>query len=192
MGNRICDGVFGASDPKKIFRLLHSVRLDDKQTQKSTSAHHSLHALKCMRARTRCRPCNVYSCIENAGTRNASARASCNEVCAIDVVCKQSLSPAVYGCLDVRATTCCDENNAVARFNIAVLGKAMVLSYEDAPLSDTMPYLVHRLTPLPVTAFVGRAAKRNPPVPVREAVWWWFKDRASTVWWCAVPCRAMQ
>jgi hypothetical protein len=66
----------------------------------------------------------------------------------------------------------------------------MVLSYEDAPLSDTMPYLVHRLTPVPVTGFVGRAARRQPPVPVREAVWWWFKDRASVGWSGAMLCIA--
>ena len=66
----------------------------------------------------------------------------------------------------------------------------MVLTHEDAPLADEMPYLVHRLTPLPVTTFVGRAAKRDPPVPVTDALWWWFKDRASSAGSRAVQCNA--
>jgi len=66
----------------------------------------------------------------------------------------------------------------------------MVLTHEDAPLSDQMPYLVHRLSPVPVTTFVGRAAKREPPVPVKDCLWWWFKDPASSTGSRAVPCNA--
>jgi hypothetical protein len=66
----------------------------------------------------------------------------------------------------------------------------MVLTHEDAPLADQMPYLVHRLSPVPVTTFVGRAAKREPPVPVKDCLWWWFKDPASSTGSRAVPCNA--
>ena len=52
----------------------------------------------------------------------------------------------------------------------------MVLSYEDAPLGDAMPYFSCRLAPLPITTFVGRSAKRNPACPAKETVFWWFKD----------------
>ena len=52
----------------------------------------------------------------------------------------------------------------------------MVLSYEDAPLGDAMPYFSCRLAPLPITTFVGRSAKRHPACPAKETVFWWFKD----------------
>jgi len=69
--------------------------------------------------------------------------------------------------------------------------EALVLSYEDSPLEDSMPYLGCRLSPLPVTCFVGRSARRAPPCPVKETVWWWFKDlvfRSCLSWPCHMPC----
>jgi len=69
--------------------------------------------------------------------------------------------------------------------------EALVLSYEDAPLEDSMPYLSCRLSPLPVTSFVGRSARRAPPCSAKETVWWWFKDlvfRFCLSRPCHMPC----
>lgn len=54
--------------------------------------------------------------------------------------------------------------------------QALVISYEDAPLEEQMPYLSTRLAPMPVVQFIGRSAKREPRCPASETVFHWYKD----------------
>ena len=54
--------------------------------------------------------------------------------------------------------------------------QVMVLTHEDATDEEKMPYLAVRCAPLVVKEFFGRAAKRNPPCPVAECIWWWWKE----------------
>ena len=52
----------------------------------------------------------------------------------------------------------------------------MVLTHEDATDEEKMPYLAIRCHPLVVKEFFGRAAKREPPCPAAEDIWWGWKD----------------
>lgn len=59
--------------------------------------------------------------------------------------------------------------------------KALSLTYEDADISTTMPYLPTRLRPLQSLNFLGRSAKRDPPVKVEWTVWHWFLERCRHI-----------
>ena len=55
-------------------------------------------------------------------------------------------------------------------------GQVMVLTHEDATEEEKMPYMAVRCHPMVVKEFYGRAAKRDPPCPASECIWWWWKD----------------
>ena len=59
--------------------------------------------------------------------------------------------------------------------------QVMVLTHEDAPLEETMPYFGCRLAPAKPNLFFGRAAKREPRTKTAHAVFDWFKDHLLTV-----------
>ena len=52
----------------------------------------------------------------------------------------------------------------------------MVLTHEDASEEEKMPYMAIRCHPVVVKEFFGRAAKRDPPCPAADCIWWWWKD----------------
>lgn len=58
--------------------------------------------------------------------------------------------------------------------------QVMVLTHEDASDEEKMPYLAIRCHPLVVKEFFGRAAKRDPPCPASDCIWWWWKDHYQT------------
>ena len=51
-----------------------------------------------------------------------------------------------------------------------------MLTHEDAPLSDQMPYIGSILQPLKPRVFLGRSAKKEPICQPRHAVYKWFQD----------------
>ena len=54
--------------------------------------------------------------------------------------------------------------------------EVMVLTYEDAPMEETMPYFGCRLAPAMPNLFFGRSAKRTPKTQASQTVFDWFKD----------------
>ena len=54
--------------------------------------------------------------------------------------------------------------------------EVMVLTHEDATDEEKMPYMAIRCHPMVVKEFFGRAARRDPPCPVSDCIWWWWKD----------------
>ena len=56
------------------------------------------------------------------------------------------------------------------------LREVMVLTYEDAPVEETMPYFGCRLAPATPNLFFGRSAKRPPHTKASCTVFDWFKD----------------
>ena len=80
--------------------------------------------------------------------------------------------------LDLRAS----EGHAMPAMDRAILDRqGMVLSHEDAPEEELMPYLQFRVQPCRVLTFLGRAARREPQCAPQHCVMCWWQDRPMCV-----------
>lgn len=61
----------------------------------------------------------------------------------------------------------------------SVRHEAIVLTHEGIDIEVAAPYHACRLRPLTVQEFVGRAAKLEPPCPMDQAVYFFWKDRRA-------------
>ena len=99
------------------------------------------------------------------------------------LVCARSLSPLPHLSKHVQGPTVV----AGATSSMRIKKQVMVLTHEDAPLEETMPYFGCRLAPAKPNLFFGRAAKREPRTKTAHAVFDWFKDHLLTVFPLSFP-----
>ena len=58
--------------------------------------------------------------------------------------------------------------------------EVLVLTHEDASVTEQLPYMAARCAPVQVMEFHGRAAKRQPACKPEESVFYWWKD--TPIW----------
>ena len=63
------------------------------------------------------------------------------------------------------------------------LWQALVLTYEDAPAEEQMPYFGIRFNPLRPVWFMGRSARREPTCHPGNCLHYWSKERDSLLFW---------
>ena len=57
--------------------------------------------------------------------------------------------------------------------------EVLVLTRERASIEEVMPYLVVRLSPMPVVEMVGRSRALEPPCARDASVYSWWRGRAD-------------